>query len=346
MSQESNIPWLIVPPRVESPPNHRMQYGADLLAARHCGLRCPPPYFEGYWAHGWIASYFACDPRLIMGEIGNEKANVPYRVAREDEALYLKQHGYNARAIGLPIAYTQEPSVKRRPGSLLVMPAHSLEYTTHRWKFREYAEEIADIRSDFSEIVVCCHPSCAVKGYWIDEFARLGIPIIIGASATDSNALIRIRHLMEQFEYVTTNAYGSCVAYAAAFGAKVSIFGSYAEVKAEDFRDCMLCQKNPGFAEENAQLCSEGVTRTHLGELFTHPAGAIERREWGLQQIGHDKILSGDEMRREFDWHWGRRAEKAAIRNFWSAEMKLMGLVPRTAKNFVQKMIGRGGNHA
>ncbi len=44
-----------------------------------------------------------------------------------------------------------------------------------------------------------------------------------------SEHLRRLRRLFGRFEFVTTNGFGSHIAYAAAAGAKVSVFGPYAE---------------------------------------------------------------------------------------------------------------------
>jgi hypothetical protein len=94
---------------------------------------------------------------------------------REDNASYLKSCGYtNVHAVGLPVVYLEKRRIERVRGSLLVMPAHSLDYTTHsHWKFEQYAQEIEKIAKYFKYVYVCVHPSCIKKGYWINEFQSL-----------------------------------------------------------------------------------------------------------------------------------------------------------------------------
>ena len=117
------------------------------------------------------------------------------------------------------------------------MPAHSSEDTTSEWKFEEYAEEMARIRASFSEVWVCIHPSCWEHGYWVDAFKKRGFPLVQGALYTDRNALERLARLFSSFEYVTTNTMGSHIAYAAYWGAKVSLYGSYADLENANYNN-------------------------------------------------------------------------------------------------------------
>src|SRR6202022_2850412 len=107
-------------------------------------------------------------------------------VSRRNEENLLRRHGYDrAKAIGLPIVYIQGENTVRRPGSLLVMPAHSGDDSKSEWKLEEYAEEIARIRPSFSEVWVCIHPSCWEHGYWVEAFKKRGFPLVQGALYTD-----------------------------------------------------------------------------------------------------------------------------------------------------------------
>src|SRR5262249_11239822 len=157
----------------------------------------------------------------------------------------LAANGYrNVKAIGLPIAYLAKATLERRAGSLLVMPAHSLEYTNHTWKFDEYADEIVRIAPRFSEVALCVHPSCLETGYWVDAFSKRGFTVYKGAAVNDRRGLERIATLLSSFEYVTTNTLGSHVAYASFCAAKVSIYGPYAEYRAEDFANTPFYNEN------------------------------------------------------------------------------------------------------
>lgn len=278
-------------------------YGASDVAAAYCGFNNAPSTMLGSWQHGWNPSFREPHhPNLVMGT-WISRPDDRYFVARKDEEDFLRVCGYtNVVAIGLPLVYLPPREVRRRPGSLLVMPVHSLEYTTHAWKFDEYAEEIAAIRSEFSEVVVCIHPSCWKKGYWVDSFRKLGFPLVLGASIDDRNALERVRYLLSSFEYVTTNSLGSQLAYAAYFGAKPSIYGSYASLNAEDFKNDPLFLCNPKLLEPCLRANSEEELRQGCPQLFCHPREAKADVEWGRFEVGAPNKVSPIKMRSLFGW--------------------------------------------
>jgi FkbM family methyltransferase len=182
------------------------------------------------------------------------------------------------------------------------MPIHSVDYTRHNWRFAEYVESIKQIRSDFDEVVACVHPACVRKSYWIRDFQDAGIPVIIGADTTDLNSLTRIKALMSQFEFVTTNAYGSCIAYAAAFGAKVSIYGPFCERRFEEMEDDPFYKQNPGLLEKILPGLTPEALRSQFPWLFCHPRNAQERLQWGLDEIGQANRIPPREMKRCFGW--------------------------------------------
>ncbi|MCS7029372.1 MAG: FkbM family methyltransferase, partial [Bacteroidia bacterium] len=95
-----------------------------------------------------------------------------------------------------------------------------------------------------------------------------------------------LQYLMSRFEYVTTNAFGSHIAYAAYFGAKVSIYGSYAEFKEEDFRHDPFYSKNPKLLAVALNLTSESKVRKELSHLFVLPHKAKILTEWGKYEVG------------------------------------------------------------
>jgi hypothetical protein len=192
-------------------------------------------------------------------------------------------------------------------GSLLVMPVHSLDTTTHQWDSEEYAEYIASIRHRFSSVVICVHPFCKQKGYWYPAFERRGFRIVEGALGSDSNSWERLRLLFESFEFVTTNGYGSHFVYAAYFGAKPSICGPYAQVRAEDFRDSPLYQDVPEILEPMLEACSEEVVRKDYPFLFVEPQKATTHISWAEQEVGADCRVSPAELRALFKWTLAHR---------------------------------------
>lgn len=279
---------------------------------------------NGRWSHAWGSPHILTDPRLACGESDFNISKDKIWIGNSSEEKYLKIHGYKAKAIGLPICYLPPQIYKRLPGSLLIMPAHSLDYTSHDWKFKEYAKQIKLIMEDFSRVAVCLHSSCIKKGYWVKEFEEIGVPIIEGAHASDRNSLLRTRALMSQFEFVTTNGYGSHIAYGAAFGAKVSFYGDICEFSSADYVNCRFYEDIPGLAETVVPLFSEKVLLKHFDKMFCHPREAEERVEWGLEQIGYNNRISPSEMRRCFGWEWYHEPLRKAKTYFHIGANKLL----------------------
>jgi hypothetical protein len=231
---------LIAPSRVVLPPTQVFRqcarhgdgwsdhYGALRVAADYCGRASAGEYFvRGLWQHGCFGPWQEYSPGVLVYHAPGAQ-RLPIYVARREQADHLRRHGYpHARAIGMPIVYAPEPALPRLPGSLLVVPTHSLAGFIYpdRTPFERYADEIVKIAAGFQSVTVCVHPNCQQNGLWVKEFAERGFEIVFGARTGDANALGRMRALFAQFESVTTNDWGSHVAYALAFGAKVSIAG-------------------------------------------------------------------------------------------------------------------------
>ena len=276
-------------------------YGVGFSVVRYCGLAAYPGFFRFRWQHGWHAQHLQVHPMMTIQETACLEEGI--LVAREDQKAYLSSHGFsNVHAIGLPIVYAECPHVDRRPNSLLVMPAHSLSYTEHQWQFDEYVDAINAVRDQFDDVVVCVHPDCIKKGYWAKQFSEAGYQIVTGAAVNDRNAHQRIATLLSSFEYVTTNSCGSHVPYAAYFGAKVSVFGPYAEHNAEDYKNTPFYRQHPEILEPTIAAVSEKSFRTHFPFLFTEPRQAKQMIDWGSEQIGADNKLSPAEMRRLLGW--------------------------------------------
>jgi len=277
--------WLELPEREWAPfTSSSLQYGAGKVAAAHSCLGKVPSEIRGVWAHGWTPDFFCdIDPLYAFGD-SLEKDQIAF-VGTKCLERYLVVNGYPAKAIGLPIAYLPDRKYRRKERSLLVMPTHSLDYTKHSWKFDEYAQQISEIKKDFDEVWACIHTSCIKNGYWVRQFQECGIPVIEGVHANDRNSLERIRALASQFEFITTNGFGSHIAYGSAFGAKVSIFGKFSEFRTEDYSNCPFFQTYPGMLERAQKLNSPIFLKSQLHGFFSHPREAEERVEWGLEGI-------------------------------------------------------------
>jgi hypothetical protein len=268
--------------------------------------------------HGWHPPEHNIHPELVIGSDGlsyQARKDKRFWVARQDQAAYLRRHGYSrVKAIGMPMVYLGVPSVSRLPGSLLVMPVHSLASTTHDWGFERYADEIYAVSHYFQNVVACVHPACIDKGYWVSSFRTRGIPVVAGADATDRNSLLRMALLFSQFEFVTSNGFGSHLVYAAYFGARPSLFGSIATYKAADFRGDTIYNNCPELLPMVLQLYSEESLRSHYAWLFCEPFRAGSCEEWSRSELGYENKVKPKELlevilplKRRIWWHaWGQ----------------------------------------
>jgi hypothetical protein len=275
-------------------------YGALHVAASYCGLVVPATYaIKGFWHHGCIGPWYEFSPGMLCSNAENGRTD-PLYVARQEQADYLRGHGYaRPRAIGLPIVYTPTSGVARIPGSLLVVPTHTLigDRFPARELFERYADEVIAAAAGFSRVVVCISPNCQENGLWVKEFTERGCEIVYGARTNDANALLRMRMLFEQFETVTTNGWGSHVAYALALGARVSICGTEPERSEADYLRDTAWASNKAALERVLGRETKERERAFLQEFFVPVAGAVANRELGRWLIGADQKIPPQEMR-------------------------------------------------
>jgi hypothetical protein len=230
-----------------------------------------------------------------------------YLVARKEEELFLINRGKKAHAIGAPFVYTDlfysDFKSIRLPGSLLIMPPHGMSYTTEIWNEQAYIEEIYSVIKDFEYAAVCISPNDIEKNSWVGAFKKIGLPIIEGARMSDANALLRMRSLFSQFEFVTTNSIGSHVAYAAYAGAKVSFFGKYQCLDASSLKNDELYKHHPEILAFVVEHSSERSVRERYGFLFReHPAQAPFSIESAKSWLGHGNMKTPFKVAGLLNW--------------------------------------------
>jgi hypothetical protein len=293
-------------------------YFAHLIARDYCGLRDVPSDIPGYWMHGWMPPSFNVHPLLIasqkslhkqsteehLARIEAEKVLVPQWVSREDQEAYLREQGYaNVQTIGLPFAYLPPVAPRRLAGSLLVMPPHSHRAHGPGDPLADaYAEAIASKRNEFSHIAVCLNYDDYIRHEWITQFQKRGIRVFVGAEQADPSTMLRLKQLLSSFEYVTTNGFGSHIAYAAACGAKLSVFGPWADFPRVEMAKGFAMRLVPELTDIGCELHSEKALRKECPFLFVDPEKATTHLEWGQKQIGEDQLLPRDELMRLFRW--------------------------------------------
>ena len=285
-------------------------YGALQVAEAYCGIRRIRNVLPGIWQHGCIPTWQQVQPEMI---ISGAPRNARCWVGRKDEEEYLRTNGYlHAKAIGLPMTYTPETGAQRIPGSLLVMPTHCIPLDDKASDFEEYVAATANLAPKFGLVAACVSGRCIDTGLWVRHFEKRGIPVVRGATVNDSNSLSRMRMLFETFEHVTTDRYGSHVAYALYLGAKVSIWGPSEALTREYVLRDTLWRRFPDAIDRI--LSDETVRKSDrfLGRLRVDPSNGIIDRELGGHLVGHGNRLRPEDLRREFGWQLPLRAAKAA----------------------------------
>jgi hypothetical protein len=268
-------------------------YGASANIARRLGLKNTIPQGCYAWSHG-CRLLDGDDVRYYM-RFPNLSGNV--LVARRKEATFLSENGIRrVYAVGLPICYAKPSNVSRRRGSLLVMPPHATSHSRPSIVFCEYFEYIKSISHHFKRVVCCLSRQCLQVKSIRQLCEDAGIPVVCGSAIDDGNSLVRTRQLLETFDYVTTNTFGSHLAYAMAFSAKVSIAGPLHTPCPEDAANEPFYIENPDLNEPAYRRNRQQITEKTFAELKVDPWTAREHVEWGRHLIGADNVRSPREI--------------------------------------------------
>jgi hypothetical protein len=129
--------------------------------------------------------------------------------------------------------------------------------------------------------------------------------IFPSADQSDPRTLHRLRRILSSFECVTT--YGSHIAYATYCGARVSIFGPFAEFPRHRMARTHAIKMFPKLVEVGYYLCTEKALRQHYPFLFVEPHKALENREWGRQEVCETNRLAPYELAAAFGWSSDRQ---------------------------------------
>lgn len=276
-------------------------YGAVSLACEYADYPMTLDFFVAFWQHGCFGPWEKAIPGRILYNNENRFRGWRVFVARADEEQYLRSQGFKrARAIGLPFVYVKARNQLRCKKSLLILPTHSLTgfSVPDRNLFHVYVREVVAFRRKFDRVVACVHPSCFENGFWVDEFREHGIPVIRGADSRDANALLRMKTLFSKFDYVTTNGWGSHVAYALSCGAKLSIFGTFPDFSAENYMRCDQTWQNHERRLIEVSLGPVVSERDRfLAKFHRPPMEGVQDVEMGNWLIGQENKVSPYSMR-------------------------------------------------
>lgn len=281
-----------------------MSYGDIRLVRKYCNF--PGVSIPGEWQHSWVPSFYNKLPELILGSDGLSK----YRkmktcfVAREDQKDILTKYGYTkVHAIGLPIIYLNVKKYSRIPKSLLIMPDHTLDERHLKSRDQDYYEHLLSHKASFSYVTLCVHKSCFNKKRWQRLFP-LADNIVIGAHVNDAQAYEKMAELLSTHEFMTTNDFGSHVAYAAFFGCKVSVSGPRPYFSKKDRVNSTLYRNCPECLEFRYEIhhC-ETFSKTYPFFMVA-PHLAEKHEEWAQFELGFQCKKSPAELRKIFGWHY------------------------------------------
>jgi hypothetical protein len=280
------------------------QYGAFHIAANYCNLR-RPPNLPGFWQHGVKGPW----EQISAGNIVNHYPNYGQLhsfLAREDEKVYLEEKGVPlCEAIGLPFVYAENPEKNERiPVSLLVMPQHSVagvKAVRKKAQLKAYSELVATYKREFSNVTVCLHFGDLVNNYWRDLFEELNIKWVLGGHPLDRNSLPRVKALLSRFEYVTSNSWGSHIAYGLSLGAKVSIWG---EPNETDLDVLERDRGQGGRATLEAKRSVEFQNRKDLflRGLYRPPWRGVINTDLGNFLVGQASKKDPEQLKELFGW--------------------------------------------
>ncbi|MBF0463188.1 MAG: hypothetical protein HQL87_17620 [Magnetococcales bacterium] len=319
IAHELGLPDFLSKTDIHAPTLELNYYGAAKLVADALGIANPPVSYVS-WTHGWRhdvvhANQLACDSHMWLDRQTNQKVIIParkktpYLVANQAHETLLRENGFpDTRAVGLPFCYVApDPTVKKMPGSLLVMPSHimlNMEVSRAPDEI-EYLEYIRSIAAPFTRVVFCVNLTCAASGLWINNLEKYGFDYVFGAAMMDQLALVRMRKIFDSFEYMTSNGIGSHFLYAGLCGLKVSLSGPLDQFPLDICKNEPLWE-NPVEREKlifSAHLSQhDHLRKTYPWLYVAEPKEGKTCVEWAKREIGFHHKVSFHELARLFGW--------------------------------------------
>ena len=278
------------------------RFGFSYVLSRRFGLTTAPKSFACF-AHGWI---WRTDLKVEDFGYYFSPRKLPIIVATKFHQEFLIDSGFgNVYAGGLPFAYVEQTNLDRKPGSLLVMPPHSMRFDGICGIDSKLLDYIETIKVCFSEICFCLH----ADDYGDQEITNLlrqrDIDFIVGADASDANSLYRMREIFDYYDYVTTTIMGSHILYAAFCGCKVSLLRNYHHLYPKHiFLNYSMIRSIAGLEERHLENFNNVVKlESQFPWLFVnHPLDAIQMTEWASEEIGLSNLMDKDSLMKVLGW--------------------------------------------
>jgi len=261
-------------------------YGAAYEVTKSAGQHIDYPFSR--WMHGMHPTLPPTP--LIYTDGWARPIGARLLTHRTDQADYLNERAdVAAIAVGAPILYAPDLPSKRISGSVLFMPRHS----TAHYEYPESTDVMSSVevlRRTFDRVVVSVYGTCAARGRLPELLEGEGIEWMVGAHNRDWHSLRRMKQMFNIFDFVATDTFGSHIAYAANFGAKVICVGNWKPLAEEEvLKDSIALRKRcPELIEWYTGMYAwESVKRTVPG--IDDPDGSDSMRKAQMKWAG--KIL-------------------------------------------------------
>ena len=211
-------------------------YGHEAILRNYCGVKLPY-VVPGLLEHGWEPN-FREGKDLINAPL-SEKSEL-HLVVHERGYWEAKKHGYNVAAIGAPILYLQPQELPEpHDKSLLLFPSHStpeFPFIDPMDRFRVYLKDIQPLLEHFHPITACL--------FWFNYqdkqirkiYEDAGLATTTVGHIDDHSFLYKLRNLMGQHSYVSSNELATALIYALYWHRKVFLYGTPRKLEELDTR--------------------------------------------------------------------------------------------------------------
>jgi hypothetical protein len=276
------------------------RYGFSSVLANKCKLRYVPRSFAN-WVHGWIWYKNPTAEELMTANLP-KKLTIVVRNNAESQAL--TDYGYrDVRIGGLPFAYVPQQQSTRKKNSLLVFPIHSDESSYIRSNTKEYLDYLETLKKDFESIYISVY-FIDINGFFHNEALKRGFYVIQGARPDDANSMLRMRAILDSFEYVTTNNMGSHFLYALYSGCKVSFSGPMCQPEKSYFSS--IASRNnyrDDYVDRAHWFSGEAYLRSEFKKFFVEsPQCGVMDIEYAVDEIGEKFMLQPHEIKNALGW--------------------------------------------
>ena len=275
------------------------RYGYSHILAKKLGFKYPPRSFAN-WIHGWVWAENPTSKDLMCYGFPKDLTIVTRNIIERD-ALVSEGFG-DVRVGGLPFCYVEKQHYNRVQDSLIAFPHHDTEREKSGNHGEKYFKWLASIKKDFSHVYVSLH-YCNIGGPMEKAALDNGLNVIQGARPDDANSMLRVRSLLDSFEYATTNILGSHILYAGFSGCKVSICGPYFDAKEDILNNVDLEKDTLEYVEKVVTLHSEIYARQKFTDFFkSHPKMGINNSEYFFNMMGCNHVMNNTEIIEALKW--------------------------------------------